>query len=198
MLIRKKDYFFMALLPVSLFLISLLPGDSLLNCGIVTVFLWIAFYSTEAIVHLYARKAANAEKNDDTELVKRCYRQIYFLSPNSLSGLFAGGVLCAMEGRWVTAEVLFREFLTHRPWDFRAGYNMGVVTFQQGKTAEAKKWLKTILHFQPWHGHAHAVLGDVYHQEGKHEKAEKHYLTAWRLGNRMGQLKMLHPEIRGV
>ncbi|MCL6559245.1 MAG: tetratricopeptide repeat protein [Firmicutes bacterium] len=194
---RKKDYVFMVLLPVVLYLTRLAPGDFLFNGGLVTVGLWTAFYAREAVVHFCAVIAAKAEKAGDIELVKKYYRMIVSLLPNSLSGMFAGGALCAMEGKWELAEQLFRRFLEKRPWDFMAGYNLGLVLFKQGKTDDAKKWLKTVLHFQPWHEHAHVVLGDAYHAEGDHEKAERHYQIAWRLGNRVGQLKMLYPELRG-
>ena len=71
--------------------------------------------------------------------VRKYYRQIHLLLPDSLSGIFAGGALCAMDGKWEMAERFFRGFLSKRPWDFRAGYNLGVVLFKQGKTDEQHK-----------------------------------------------------------
>lgn len=135
--------------------------NGMLFTGILIAAMYGIFYITDILVFVHSICARNAARAGHNEKVKRIYRNIYLISPESISGKIAGAVVLTLEKKWHHAEKMYREILAHRPHDLEMAYNLAYVLVQVGKIGEAIKWLKLIIAARPHWELPHLLLGGL-------------------------------------
>lgn len=198
---RKKDLLFMVNLAVITcvsHIVSPTPSSILKIMGILFATSYLLFYSGDIAVYWYKLLAEKAMKRSDPDIVKELYRNIYRISPESLSGKAALAIVHTLEGKWNQAETLYREVLRIRPYDTRLQYNLAVTLVQKGEYEEALRSILLIINFHPKWAIAYSAAGEIHFALKNYEQAKLYFKAALLLDHE-DQSALLHlPQINKV
>ncbi|MCL6639223.1 MAG: tetratricopeptide repeat protein [Firmicutes bacterium] len=164
--------------------------------GILFACSYLLFYAGDIAVFRYKLLARKAMKENRPEVVKEYYRQIGLISPGSLNGKAARGIVHALDGEWEHAEKLFREVLRQRPHDFLLHYNLAVALLKRGFLDEAMKSLLLIIRLRPHFAHAYSAIGEIEIARGNDEAAYCYFQYALLLDRNDPSARMHLPILR--
>ncbi|MBE3587128.1 MAG: tetratricopeptide repeat protein [Thermoanaerobacteraceae bacterium] len=161
---RVKDGAFMVLCFLAVLYVCVAGfsrENALVVLGLLLAALYVIFYTSDIMVFIYSICARNAARAEDISKVKLIYRNIYLISPGSISGKVAHAVLLTLEREWHRAEKLYHEILSLRPHDLEMAYNLAYVLVRQDKITEAVTWLRLIIAARPQWELPYQLLAEV-------------------------------------
>lgn len=154
------------------------PQYALKIMGILFGSAYLLFYFRDIAIFWYKILAENAIRRNDRNSVIKLYRKIHRIAPGSLSGKAALAVIHSLEGKWSSAEMLYREVLRERPYDARLQYNLAVTLVKQEVFDEALRSLQLILRLYPGWAVVYSAAGEIYLALENYELSYKYFKSA--------------------